>query len=185
MPTTIPPTERLLDLVIALVNTSNRMTKAQIRRSVAGYDAAPSVEAFERMFERDKDALRELGIPIETVTDAAHGDDVGYRVDLDAYALSPIELTPAQNGVLGLAARFWQDPSPAGLVRRNPSPSWHREQGPAVTPSCRSWMRFSTPRPSPSDTAPRTPVRSGSGRSNRGGWWPVEGACLLYTSPSP
>jgi proteasome accessory factor B len=111
MPTTIPPTERLLDLVIALVNTPNRMTKAQIRRSVAGYDGAPSVEAFERMFERDKDALRELGIPIETVTDAAHGDDVGYRVDLDAYALPPIELTPAQHGVLSLAARFWQDHS--------------------------------------------------------------------------
>jgi len=111
MSTTIPPAERLLDLVIALVNTPHRMTKAQIQRSVAGYDDAPSVEAFERMFERDKDALRELGIPIETVTDAAHGDDVGYRVDLDAYALPPIELTPAQHGVLSLAARFWQDHS--------------------------------------------------------------------------
>ena len=118
MTTTIAPAERLLDLVIALVNTAHRMTKAQIRRSVAGYDAAPSVEAFERMFERDKDSLRELGIPIETVTGAAHGDDVGYRVDLDAYALSSIELTPAQHGVLSLAAQFWQDHSLARAASR-------------------------------------------------------------------
>lgn len=34
----LPPAERLLNLVIALVNTSGRMTKEQIRTSVAGYD---------------------------------------------------------------------------------------------------------------------------------------------------
>jgi proteasome accessory factor B len=41
----------------------------------------------------------------------AHGDDAGYRVDLDAYALPPMELSAAQLGVLGLAADFWQDQS--------------------------------------------------------------------------
>lgn len=103
------PAERLLNLTIALVNTSGRMTKEQIRATVAGYADAPSDEAFERMFERDKDTLRELGIPVLTVTGAGHGDDIGYRVDQEAYALPPIDLTAAELGVLSLAARFWQD----------------------------------------------------------------------------
>ncbi|WP_159808935.1 helix-turn-helix transcriptional regulator [Cellulomonas citrea] len=111
MSTTIPPDERLLDLVIALVNTSTRLTKEQVRRTVAGYADAPTPDAFERMFERDKDTLRELGVPLVTVTDAGHGDDIGYRIDLEAYALPPIDLTPAELGVLSLAAQLWQDAS--------------------------------------------------------------------------
>lgn len=109
MPDQIHPAERLLNLVIALVHTSGRMTKEQVRDSVAGYADAASDDAFERMFERDKDTLRELGIPVVTVTSAGHGDDIGYRIDQDAYALPPIELTPAELGALSLAAQFWQD----------------------------------------------------------------------------
>ena len=109
MPDALPPAERLLNLVIALVNTTGKMTKEQIRSSVAGYDHAPSTDAFERMFERDKETLRDLGVPVLTVTGAAHGDEQGYRVDVDAYALAPMELSAAQLGVLALAAEFWQD----------------------------------------------------------------------------
>lgn len=105
----LSPAERLLNLVIALVNTSVSMTKQQVRAGVAGYGDAPSVEAFERMFERDKDALRDLGIPIVTVDAGGHSDEVGYRIDLEAYALPPLDLTPAELGVLSLAAQFWQD----------------------------------------------------------------------------
>ena len=105
----IDPAERLLNLVIALVNTSVRMTKEQVRQTVAGYADAPSDDAFERMFERDKDTLRTLGVPVLTVIDAGHGDDVGYRIDPDAYALPPIDLTAAELGVLAVAAQLWQD----------------------------------------------------------------------------
>ncbi len=105
----IDPAERLLNLVIALVNTSGRMTKQQVRSSVAGYQEAVSDEAFERMFERDKDTLRDLGVPVLTVTDSRHGDDVGYRIDLDAYALPAVDLTAAELGVLSLAVQVWQD----------------------------------------------------------------------------
>ena len=109
MSDSLPPAERLLNLVIALMNTTGRMTKEQIRTSVAGYDRDGSPDAFERMFERDKETLRELGVPVVTVSSAAHGDDQGYRVDPDAYALPPMELSAAQLGVLALAAEFWQD----------------------------------------------------------------------------
>jgi proteasome accessory factor B len=109
MPEQTHPAERLLNLVIALVNTANRMTKEQIRSSVAGYADATSDDAFERMFERDKDSLRELGIPVLTVAGSGHSDDVGYRIDQEAYALRPVELTAAELGVLSLAVQFWQD----------------------------------------------------------------------------
>lgn len=105
------PAERLLNLVIALVNTAGRLTKEQIRSTVAGYADAPTPDAFERMFERDKDSLRELGIPILTVVGTGHSDDIGYRIDQEAYALRAVDLTAAELGVLSLAASFWQDKS--------------------------------------------------------------------------
>jgi proteasome accessory factor B len=108
-PPGLNPAERLLNLVIALVNTNAAMTKQQVRTAVAGYADAPSDEAFERMFERDKDMLRALGIPVVTVGTGGHTDELGYRIDQDAYALPPIDLTPAELGVLSLAAQFWQD----------------------------------------------------------------------------
>jgi proteasome accessory factor B len=103
------PDERLLNLVIALVNTSAAMTKQQVRSSVHGYDGAPSTDAFERMFERDKDTLRALGVPIVTVEGSGHSDEVGYRIDNEAYALPPVDLTPAELGVVALAAQLWSD----------------------------------------------------------------------------
>lgn len=91
------------------MNTPLRMTKDDVRASVAGYDEAATTEAFERMFERDKDSLRALGVPIVTVDSGGHAQDVGYRIDKDAYALEEVDLTPAELGVLSLAAQFWQD----------------------------------------------------------------------------
>lgn len=85
------------------------MTKQQVRAGVAGYGDAPSTEAFERMFERDKDTLRALGIPIVTVDAGGHSDEVGYRIDNDAYALGAVDLTPAELGVVALAAQLWSD----------------------------------------------------------------------------
>ena len=92
-------TERLLNLVLVLLYTRRPLPKAQIRSLVPQYGQSASTEAFERMFERDKDALRQLGIPIVTLTDAVHEDDVGYRIDTAAYELPAISLTAAQMGV--------------------------------------------------------------------------------------
>ena len=58
--------ERLLNLVIALVNSPRYRTAAWIREKVAGYADAPTEEAFFRTFERDKQELRESGIPVQT-----------------------------------------------------------------------------------------------------------------------
>ncbi|MDR0504507.1 MAG: hypothetical protein LBG70_01690, partial [Bifidobacteriaceae bacterium] len=62
--------ERLINLVIALSNTARPLTKWQIRQRVAGYDAGGDAAIFDRLFERDKQRLRDqLGIPVETVID--------------------------------------------------------------------------------------------------------------------
>jgi proteasome accessory factor B len=108
-------TERLLNLVICLLSTRRPLTKAQIRQAVPQYAENTSAEAFDRMFERDKDELRELGIPLETTSeDALFDDEVGYRVDRDAYALPDVHLAPDELAVLGLASRVWQQASLAG-----------------------------------------------------------------------
>lgn len=112
-------TERLLNLVICLLATRRWLTKEQIRSAVPQYADCESPEAFDRMFERDKEDLRELGVPLVTGTDSAwFEDEPGYRIDRDAYALPEIELTAAELAVLGLASRVWQQASLAGPAAR-------------------------------------------------------------------
>ncbi|WP_061962130.1 helix-turn-helix transcriptional regulator [Demequina flava] len=114
----VSPEERLLNLIIALMHTRVRMTKDDIRASVAGYDrvddsadeatAKKRKATFERMFERDKDTLRRLGIPVVTVRSQAHGDDIGYRIDPSQATLPPIDFTPSESAVVALAADYWR-----------------------------------------------------------------------------
>ena len=112
-------TERLLNLVICLLSTRRPLTKSQIRQAVPQYAATSGTEAFERMFERDKDELRELGIPLVTSPqDALFDDEQGYRVDRDAYALPDVHLEPDELAVVGLASRVWQQASLAGPAAR-------------------------------------------------------------------
>lgn len=112
-------TERLLNLVICLLATRRWLTKEQIRLAVPQYADCESAEAFDRMFERDKENLRDLGVPVVTGTDELWFDDeVGYRVDRETYALPPIELDAEELAVVGLASRVWQQASLAGPAAR-------------------------------------------------------------------
>ncbi len=71
------------------------------------------------MFERDKEELRDMGIPLETGgNDAWFDDEVGYRVDRAAYALPEVSFTPDELAVLGLASRVWQQASLAAPASR-------------------------------------------------------------------
>jgi proteasome accessory factor B len=71
------------------------------------------------MFERDKEDLRELGVPLVTGSyEQWFEDAVGYRIDRHAYALPAVELTAAELAVLGLASRVWQQASLAGPAAR-------------------------------------------------------------------
>lgn len=101
--------ERLLNLVIALLNTSAPMTRSTIRSDVHGYHVNETDVAFSRMLERDKDTLRNLGVPIVTVGADGPADEVGYRIDTASYELRGVRLDAAQTAVLGLAAGLWRD----------------------------------------------------------------------------
>ncbi len=99
--------ERLINLTIALLATKRYLTKSEIFRTVDGYEGSP--ETKERMFERDKDDLRSLGIAIEVGSfDPLFNDESGYRIKSENYQLDLGEVTPTEISLLSLAADAWQ-----------------------------------------------------------------------------
>lgn len=105
-----------MNLVIALLVTSQFLSKEQIRETVAGYNGDGVDDgSFDRMFERDKKELRELGIMIETGSnDSLFEDEIGYRIRRDEFELADILFTSEEAAVVGLAARVWQHAGLAG-----------------------------------------------------------------------
>lgn len=109
------PEERLVNLVVALMATEQGLTKETILSSVTGYreqwEAGASKDALEKMFERDKENLRGLGVPIETIGDRADPEDLRearYRVPTAEYALpEDISFSPAEVALLNIAGSVW------------------------------------------------------------------------------
>ncbi|MGH2687534.1 MAG: helix-turn-helix transcriptional regulator, partial [Actinomycetota bacterium] len=106
--------ERLLNLVAMLLETSRPVTAQQIRETIPGYDQG-NWETFKRMFERDKDELREMGIPLELVATDAWEVEEGYRIPKDRYYLPELRLEEDEMAALVLAAGLvrMQDPEAA------------------------------------------------------------------------
>jgi proteasome accessory factor B len=102
--------ERLMNLVIALLATHGYLTAERIRANVYGYGDSPSDEAFSRMFERDKNELRDLGIPLETGRVSRLDATEGYRINRDAYALPEIAFTSEEAAAVAVAAQLWESP---------------------------------------------------------------------------
>lgn len=104
-------TERLLNLLIALLNTKYGLSRAVLRQQVY-HDAGDSDVAFGRMFERDKAELKRLGFDIETLLDHGFGSDdpasTRYRIGKESNRLPYVHLTPAEGTVLLLAAQLWE-----------------------------------------------------------------------------
>ncbi|ALJ20228.1 helix-turn-helix transcriptional regulator [Microbacterium sp. No. 7] len=113
------PEERLVNLVVALLATEQGLTKDAILTSVSGYreqhEAGASKDALEKMFERDKENLRALGVPVQTIGDAADPldlRDARYRVPTAEYELpEDISFTPAELALLNLAGGVWSESS--------------------------------------------------------------------------
>ncbi|MBU9765465.1 WYL domain-containing protein [Mycobacterium sp. TNTM28] len=102
--------ERLLSLVIALLSTERFLTADKIRRTIKGYNESPTDEAFSRMFERDKNELRDLGIPLETGRVSRLDPTEGYRINRDDYALPPVQLGADEAAAVAVATQLWQSP---------------------------------------------------------------------------
>ncbi len=99
-----------MNLVIALLSTRTFLSAERIRKVVAGYADSPSDEAFSRMFERDKNELRDLGIPLETGRVSQFDPTEGYRINREAYALPPVELTADEAAAVAVATQLWESP---------------------------------------------------------------------------
>jgi proteasome accessory factor B len=101
-------TERLINLTLALLATKRYLKKSEILTNVQGYEGTQ--EAKERMFERDKDDLRSLGIEIEVGDlDIFFEDEPGYRIPQKSYELNVPNLTSRELALLSIASSFWND----------------------------------------------------------------------------
>ena len=98
--------ERLLNLLIMLLVQRHYVSKERIR-AILYPDS--SHDGFEKMFERDKEELRSLGVPIEVGSmDPLFDDEPGYRIPPDRFALPDVSLEADEAAVIGLATRVWE-----------------------------------------------------------------------------
>lgn len=95
--------ERLVNLVVALLDAKRPLARDELRERVAGY--GEDGEPFRRNFERDKDLLRSLGIPllVEPLDPARPELGMGYRVPRDLYELPDPDLDHEELMALNLA----------------------------------------------------------------------------------
>ncbi|QCO98653.1 WYL domain-containing protein [Arthrobacter sp. 24S4-2] len=104
-------TERLLNLLIALLNTRYGLRRSELREKIY-HDTSSSEAAFGRMFERDKSDLRQFGFDVEAVMDKGWSSDdpatTRYRIGKESNRLPDVSLTSAECTVLMLAAQLWE-----------------------------------------------------------------------------
>lgn len=96
--------ERILNLLAFLLTVDRPVTADEIRHTVAGY-GQENDEAWRRMFERDKDLLRSLGIPLEMRPTDAWEVEHGYVIPREDYSLPDPALTDEERAALWLAAQ--------------------------------------------------------------------------------
>jgi proteasome accessory factor B len=116
---TVNPEDRLFHLILALMATSQGLTKEQILTTVRGYredtDAGMARESIERRFERDKDSLRELGIPLEALIppeEDGNNKSTLYRIPKGDYDLpEDVVFSSRDVALLNLAAAVWREGS--------------------------------------------------------------------------
>lgn len=96
-----------MNLTICLLMARRFVEREHIRELVEGYHDL-SQQAFERTFERDKEELRALGVPVETGSnDPLFPDEVGYRIRRRDFELPPLEFDTAELAALGVASGVW------------------------------------------------------------------------------
>lgn len=107
-------TERLINLTLGLLSSKRYLTKNEIFRNVAGYNGSP--ETMERMFERDKDELRGLGIEIEVgQIDPLFEDEQGYLIRSANIQIQPEEFTKEELLLMTMAGNLWKESALSGI----------------------------------------------------------------------
>lgn len=117
-PSQVKKEDRLFSLILALLASRDGLTKSQIMRTVRGYSdiySHDANDALDKMFERDKQELRSMGVVIDTIElpeEQGQTHNIRYSIshrnfDLpDDFTVSPQELT-----LLNIAAKAWAEGS--------------------------------------------------------------------------
>ncbi|MHB1536673.1 MAG: helix-turn-helix transcriptional regulator [Acidimicrobiales bacterium] len=96
--------ERLVNLVAALIDAETPLSREQLQARIGGYtdDAASA----RRNFERDKELLRQMGLPLvtEPLDPRRPDDQLGYRIPRERYELADPDLAEDELAALRLAA---------------------------------------------------------------------------------
>jgi proteasome accessory factor B len=112
------PLERLVNLVALLLEARTPLTFERIREKLFEAYGHEDVNSAKRMFERDKDVLRDIGVPIEVVATDVWDAEQGYRIPKNRYYLPEISFTPEEISALVVAARSGGDASAEDAVRK-------------------------------------------------------------------
>ncbi len=98
--------ERLLNLALYLADAREPVTAERVRADVTGYSGQQDESAFLRMFERDKDQLRDAGFLIDATESGL------YAIDRAGTFASPIDLTAEETAAVSAAgSAMLSDPS--------------------------------------------------------------------------
>lgn len=101
--------DRLFCLLLALLPSERGMSKADIFEKVRGYRdefaVTGATDALNKKFERDKDELKSMGIPLKT-SDTENPADAVYFIPSDEYTFS---FTPAEFSLLTAASAVWSE----------------------------------------------------------------------------
>ena len=168
--------ERVTDLLLVLLDTHRPLSLREIANRVPGYP--DSHGARRQAFERDKRLLRDEGVPV-LVEPIDGQEQLGYRVDPDAYYLPDLGLDAEEQAALDLAVAGVHLGEPTGreaLSKLGAAVETPRAGGPGrpgggpalarrSCPPCRCCSTPSASRPpSPSTTAapPATSTRPAS-----------------------
>lgn len=122
----VAPEKRQFSLILALVASPEGLTREQLLASVYGYandfEVGVKNTSLERKFERDKDQLRALGFPIETIDspgEPGNNQLMRYRISKDELQLpADISFTKQELLLLRSAALAWRDTSLDDNARR-------------------------------------------------------------------
>lgn len=98
---------RQFTLLMLLHSRSSAVSRAEIFERLAAF-YPDSDEARERMFERDKQDLRALGVVLDAVEDPFLDDYVGYKVNYADTQELRVQFTPDEAHAVSIAAKLWQ-----------------------------------------------------------------------------
>ncbi|MGA4507690.1 helix-turn-helix transcriptional regulator [Propionibacteriaceae bacterium G1746] len=101
-------TERAMQLFFVLQSTHQPLPKSRIYDAVDRYRDLPRNENLDRMFERDKDLLRDLGVEISTVR---IDEEECYLLPSRDLALPDVDFTAEERAMLAVAGQLWNQHS--------------------------------------------------------------------------